>query len=355
MNMRLQEKVLTKTNPYIAYNKPMNLTISRRFCVAPMMGYTNRHFRYLLRLISRRAMLYTEMLSSHAILNGERSRLLDFSEQEHPLALQVGGSCAKDMARCAEYAELWGYDEININVGCPSSRVGNAQFGACLMKTPQRVASCVEAMSKACNLPISVKCRIGIDDQNDYAQFYRFIDCVAAAGCEVFIVHARNALLGKLSPKQNREIPPLNYEYVYRLKAERPDLQIILNGGLQDIDTAYRQLTKLDGVMLGRAVQKNPFILHGVDALYYDEYATDKSRTPVAIAKLMLLYIERQINNNAFNMKLLHTIQNLFKGYKHTKKWRRMLSEEAAKIERNRLVGWLDRQLELFEPEQCIG
>ena len=326
----------------------MELTQHRYFCVAPMMGYTNRHFRYLLRLISRNAMLYTEMLSSHAILNGDRSHLLNFSDQEHPLALQVGGSCAEDMARCAEYAEQWGYDEININVGCPSSRVGKAQFGACLMKTPQRVADCVRSMSKASHLPLSVKCRIGIDEHSSYKQFYDFIDCVATAGCKVFIVHARKALLGKLSPKQNREIPPLNYEYVYRLKQDCPDLQIILNGGLHDIDAAHSELAMVDGVMMGRAVQRNPFILHKVDALFYNT-PDCPSHTPLDIAKLMLLYIEQQISRNTFNMKLLHTIQNLFKGHKHTKQWRRILSEDAGKIEKSRLVEWLDKQLELFD------
>ena len=316
-----------------------------------MMAYTDRHFRYLLRLISRYAMLYTEMLSSHAILNGNRSRLLDFSEQEHPLALQIGGSCAEDMARCAEYAEQWGYDEININVGCPSPRVGKAQFGACLMKEPKRVADCVKSMSEACGLPISVKCRIGVDDHSSYEQFHRFTECVAGAGCKVFIVHARKALLANLSPKQNREVPPLEYDYVYRLKQDCPDLEIILNGGLQDIGAAQRELAVVDGVMLGRAVQKNPFILHNVDALFYNRQLPNKSCTPMDIARAMLFYIEHQISKNRFNMKLLQAVQNLFKGYKHTKRWRRMLSEEARKIEEKHLVGWLDKQLELFDSE----
>ena len=329
----------------------MDLTEHRRFCVAPMMAYTDRHFRYLLRLISRYAMLYTEMLSSHAILNGNRNRLLDFSEQEHPLALQIGGSCAEDMARCAEYAERWGYDEININAGCPSPRVGKAQFGACLMKRPEKVADCVRLMSKASALPISVKCRIGVDDYDDYEHFYRFIACVAGAGCKVFIVHARKALLANLSPKQNREIPPLHYEYVYRLKEDRPDLEIILNGGLSDIGVAHRELTLVDGVMLGRAVQKNPFILQKIDALFYNQLASNKFHTPIDIAKMMLLYIEHQITHNAFNMKLLQAVQNLFKGHKYAKRWRRMLSEEAGKIERKQLIEWLDKQLDLFDEE----
>ena len=329
----------------------MDMIPHRSFCVAPMMGYTNRHFRYLLRLISRRAMLYTEMLSSYAVLNGARNRLLDFSTAEHPLALQVGGSCAQDMARCAEYAQHWGYDEININVGCPSRRVGNAQFGVCLMKIPQRVADCVRAMAAVSDLPISVKCRIGVDEYSSYQQFYRFIDHVASAGCNIFIIHARKALLGKLSPKQNRAIPPLNYEYVYRLKKEYPDLQIILNGGVQDLNNGYRHLSKLDGIMLGRAVQNNPFILHRVDTLFYNEPAANEVRTPLDVARLMLVYIERQINNNSFNMKLLQTIHNLFKGYQHSRQWRRMLSEDAPKIELSRLVEWLDKRLALFDNE----
>ena len=327
----------------------MNLSVHRRFCVAPMMAYTDRHFRYLLRLISRHAMLYTEMLSSHAILNGDRSRLLSFSDQEHPLALQVGGSCAEDMARCAEYAEQYGYDEININAGCPSPRVGKAQFGACLMKTPQRIADCVRLMSQASDLPVSVKCRIGVDDYDGYERFHRFIECIADAGCNTFIVHARKALLGKLSPKQNREIPPLEYEYVYRLKQARPDLEIILNGGIQDIATAYRELDIVDGVMLGRAVQKNPFILNEVNALFYNRHTDHKS--PIDIARMMLLYIEYQIGKNTYNKKLLQAVQNLFKGHRHAKKWRHLLSVEANRIEKNKLVGWLDEQLELFDKE----
>ena len=327
----------------------MNLSEHRRFCVAPMMAYTDRHFRYLLRLISRHAMLYTEMLSSHAILNGDCSRLLGFSDQEHPLALQVGGSCAGDMARCAEYAEQYGYDEININAGCPSSRVGKAQFGACLMKTPQRIADCVRLMSQASDLPVSVKCRIGVDDHDGYERFYRFVACIADAGCNIFIVHARKALLGKLSPKQNREIPPLEYEYVYRLKQARPDLEIILNGGIHDIATAYRELDIVDGVMLGRAVQKNPFILHEVDALFYNRHTGYKS--PIDIAGMMLLYIEYQIGKNTYNKKLLQAVQNLFKGHRHAKKWRHLLSVEANRIEKNKLVGWLDEQLKSFEEE----
>ena len=316
-----------------------------------MMGYTDRHFRYLLRLISQHAMLYTEMLSSRAILNGDRASLLGFSVAEHPLALQVGGSCAVDMAQCAEYAEQWGYDEINLNVGCPSRRVGNGHFGACLMKTPRRVAECVRAISAASALPISVKCRIGVDEYSSYEQFRSFIDCVAAAGCRVFIIHARRALLGRLSPKQIREIPPLDYEYVYQLKEQRPDLQIILNGGLQDINSAYQHATALDGVMLGRVVQKNPFILHNVDALFYNNANAGRARTPVEIAELMLLYIEQQISHNGLNMKLLQSIHNLFKGYRHTKRWRRRLGEEARKIDKNHLIEWLYQQLELFRTD----
>ena len=332
----------------IAYNKPMNLSEHRRFCVAPMMAYTDCHFRYLLRLLSCHAMLYTEMLSSHAILNGDRSRLLDFSAQEHPLALQVGGSCAKDMARCAEYAEQYGYDEININIGCPSPRVGRAQFGVCLMKTPQRVADCVRLMSQASDIPISVKCRIGVDDYDGYERFRCFVECVAAAGCNTFIVHARKALLGK-SPKQNREIPPLEYEYVYRLKQDYPDMEVILNGGIPDVDTAYQELDFVDGVMLGRAVQKNPFILHKVDALFYNRHTEYKS--PVDIAKMMLLYIEYQIGKNTCNAKLLQAMQNLFKGHRHARRWRHLLSVEASKIEKSQLVDWLTEQLELFDRE----
>lgn len=323
----------------------MDKTLDRRFCVAPMMGYTDRHFRYLLRLISKRAMLYTEMISSHAIVHGDRPKLLDFSVQEHPLALQVGGNNPAEMAYSAICAEQWGYDEININVGCPSARVKSGGFGVHLMKTPKVVADCVAAIRRASRLPVSVKCRIGVDQHDSYDELYRFIESVASAGCEIFIVHARKALLNRLSPRQNRIIPPLNYAYVYRLKQDFPTLQFILNGGLDSIEVATRDIQDLDGVMLGRAVCKNPFMLSTVDYQFYNDVS--EPNTAASITKAMLRYIEHQLNSNgSIKQQLLKHLPSLFHGQRGARHWRRWVSMEAMQIEENsRLIKLLEHNL----------
>ncbi|MDX1513734.1 MAG: tRNA dihydrouridine(20/20a) synthase DusA, partial [Gammaproteobacteria bacterium] len=214
----------------------------RRFCVAPMMDVTDRHLRYLLRLISRRALLYTEMLTSGALLNGDSDRLLAFDPSEHPVALQIGGSEPGALARCAELAERAGFDEVNLNVGCPSDRVQSGRFGACLMAEPARVAACVAAMRAATALPVTVKTRIGVDHRDSFAHLLEFVDTVFAGGCNTFVIHARKAWLKGLSPKQNREVPPLRYDVVHRLKRERPALEIVLNGGICSLEQAEAQL-----------------------------------------------------------------------------------------------------------------
>lgn len=236
-----------------------------------MLDRTDRHCRGLFRQLTRHALLYTEMVTTGAILHGDAERHLDFSPVEHPLALQLGGSDPDDLARCAKLAEAWGYDEINLNCGCPSDRVQSGRFGACLMKTPELVADCIAAMVAVVGIPVTVKCRIGVDDQEEYPGLAGFVDLVAAAGCRRFVVHARKAWLKGLSPRENREIPPLNYPVVYRLKADFPDLDIIINGGLADLASASAQLERVDGVMLGRAAYQNPDLLCAVDSQLFGD------------------------------------------------------------------------------------
>ena len=232
--------------------------------MAPMLDWTDRHCRYFLRLISRHTLLYTEMVTTGAIIFG-KGDYLGFNNEEHPVAVQLGGSNPDDMARCAEKAQAYGYDEVNINVGCPSDRVKNGSFGACLMAQPEVVADCVSAMQKAVDIPVTVKCRIGIDDMDEYEDFSRFIDVVANAGCDTFIVHARKAWLQGLSPKENRDIPPLNYPRVYQLKQAHPELTIDINGGITTLAQTDEHLQHVDGVMIGREVYANPYILADAD------------------------------------------------------------------------------------------
>ncbi len=230
-----------------------------------MMDWTDRHCRYFHRLISRRTRLYTEMITAEAILHGDRDRLLAFNEAEHPVVLQLGGSDPAKLAGAAAIGACYGYDEINLNVGCPSDRVRSGHFGACLMAEPELVARCVAQMNDMLDMPVTVKCRIGIDEQDSEADFDHFIETVAGAGCSIFIVHARKAWLQGLSPKQNREVPPLDYQRVYRLKARRPDLTIVINGGIASLEEAQAHLAHVDGVMLGRAVYQRPWLLADVD------------------------------------------------------------------------------------------
>jgi tRNA-dihydrouridine synthase A len=295
--------------------------------VAPMMERTDRHFRYLMRQITRRTLLYTEMITTAAILHGDRAKLLGFSPEEKPLALQLGGDDPQQLYTCARVAEEWGYDEVNLNVGCPSDRVQNGNFGACLMAHPERVARAVEAMQKATHLPVTVKHRIGIDDRDRYEDLANFVRIVAAAGCQHFTVHARKAWLKGLSPKENRTIPPLRYADVHRLKQEFPHLAIEINGGITTLEQAREQLQFVDAVMIGRAAYDNPYLLATCDRDFYGENLKPPSRHKVIEA--MLPYIEywttKGLKLNAISRHLLE----LFAGQPGTKAWKRHISENA--------------------------
>lgn len=298
--------------------------LNRTVSVAPMMGYTDRHARYFLRLISKHALLYTEMVTTAALLHGDRDRLLRHDPAERPLALQLGGSDPVELAECSRIAADAGFDEINLNVGCPSDRVQSGSFGACLMAEPALVAACVAAMRAVVDVPVTVKCRTGIDDMDSYAHFESFIRPVAAAGCDTFIVHARKAWLQGLSPKQNRDIPPLEYEYVYRLKQEHPQLSIVLNGGVSSIEQVRAHLDHVDGIMLGREAYHNPYILANVDALYGD------GREPGSreqIARRYMDYIDAQIALGSRPQQMLRHVHGLFKNEPGSRYWKRHLSE----------------------------
>src|SRR5262245_41689870 len=260
--------------------------IGHRFCVAPMMDWTDRHCRFFHRLLTRRALLYTEMMTAEAVLHGNRERLLGFSPEEHPVALQLGGSDPARLAQAAAIGAEYGYDEINLNVGCPSDRVQEGRFGACLMAEPELVADCVAAMRARVPVPVTVKCRIGIDQQDIEADLERFVSAVAAAGCRTFIVHARKAWLQGLSPKENREIPPLDYGRVYRLKAAQPELEIVINGGIASLGEAEAHLAKVEGVALGRAAYQTPYLLAEVDRRLFGATTTPHSRREVVEALL---------------------------------------------------------------------
>jgi tRNA-dihydrouridine synthase A len=292
-----------------------------------MLDWTDRHDRYFLRLISRHAWLYTEMVTTGAIIHGDRDRHLAFNEVEHPVALQLGGSEPADMAECARIGQDYGYDEVNINVGCPSERVHKGSFGACLMATPETVAECVDAMRQVVDIPVTIKTRIGIDEQEDYEHLHHFVRINREAGCRIFIVHARKAWLKGLSPKENREVPPLRYALVYQLKQEFPDLEIIINGGLQDLDRAEQQLEHVDGVMLGRAVYHDPWLLSEVDRRFYgDDHEVVSARE---IVEQMYPYIEELIRNGGQLKYVTRHMLGMFHGRPGAKLWRRTLSEKA--------------------------
>ena len=263
-----------------------------RFCVAPMMDRTDRHERFFLRSLSKKAYLYTEMINANAVLFGNQNELLKFNECEHPLAIQLGGNDPIKLSEAATISESYGYDEINLNVGCPSTKVQNGDFGAILMRNPNLVAKCVKAIKNNVNIPVSIKCRIGVDDMDEEKDLNTFIKKVSDSGCKVFIIHARKAWLKGLSPKENRNIPPLNYERVYKLKDEFPHLEIIINGGLEDVEDSKNHLTKVDGVMMGRKAYENPFQLTKVDHLFYGMPFLSKTRKEVLLR--MIPYIIQQ-------------------------------------------------------------
>ena len=292
-----------------------------------MMEWTDRHCRYFLRLISRRAFLYTEMVTAEAVLYGNRERVLGFSPEEHPVGLQLGGSDPEKLAEAAKIGADYGYDEINLNIGCPSDRVQSGRFGACLMAEPDLVAECVAAMGEAVALPVTVKCRIGIDDQDAEESLDRFIDRVAQAGCRTFIVHARKAWLKGLSPKENRDVPPLDYGRVARLKQRRPDLEIILNGGIESFAAAQVHLPEVDGVMLGRAAYADPYLLAEVDRALFGSNEIPPSRLDVL--DRFMPYVERQLAAGARLNQMTRHILGLFHGQPRARAFRRHLAENA--------------------------
>ncbi|ANV83569.1 tRNA dihydrouridine synthase DusA [Picosynechococcus sp. PCC 7003] len=294
--------------------------------VAPMMDRTDRHFRYLMRQISRRTLLYTEMITTQAIIHGDRPKLLDFDAAEHPISLQLGGDNPKELAECAKVGEDWGYDEINLNVGCPSPRVQQGNFGACLMTQPELVADCVAAMQAAVSIPVTVKHRIGVDDQDSYADLCRFIEIVSQTGCDRFSVHARKAWLQGLSPKENRTVPPLRYEDVYRLKQDFPHLWIEINGGITELAQIKAHLTQVDAVMVGRAAYDNPYLFATVDRDIYGEAVQPKSRHE--IVESMLPYIERSTKAGVKLHSISRHMLSLFLGQPGTKAWKRFITEE---------------------------
>ena len=293
-----------------------------------MMDWTDRHCRYFLRLISPHVRLYTEMVTAAALHHGDTGRLLDFDEAEHPVALQVGGSDPELMAAAAQMGAKRGYDEININVGCPSERVQSGSFGACLMAEPDVVAECVRAMRDSVDVPVTVKSRIGIDDHDDYDFLRRFVDAQAGAGCEVFVVHARKAILKGLSPKENRSVPSLRYDRVYALKAEFPQLTIVLNGGVTTLAECHEHLEHVDGVMIGRQAYHDPYLLAELEAALLAP-ADWQAPSRDDVVERMLPYIERELSDGAELQHITRHLLGLFAGQPGARQWRRYLSENA--------------------------
>ena len=294
-----------------------------------MMDWTDRHDRYFLRLFSRYTLLYTEMVTTGALIHGDREHLLDFDDSEHPIALQLGGSTPADLAQCSKMAQDWGYDEVNLNVGCPSDRVQNGAFGACLMAKPELVAECLNTMQQAVNIPVTVKHRIGIDDLDSYELLSRFVETVSSAGCSTFLIHARKAILQGLSPKENRNIPPLKYDWVYQIKKDFPKLEIIINGGIKTLAQTQAHLEQVDGVMIGREAYHNPYILAEADALLFDDHYEMPDRHE--ILRQFLPYVEQEM---AKGVRLTHMSKHmlgLFHAQPGGRKFRQYISENAYK------------------------
>ncbi|USU96772.1 tRNA dihydrouridine(20/20a) synthase DusA [Acinetobacter pittii] len=301
-------------------------SITPRISVAPMMDWTTKDYRFFARLFNPNVVLYTEMVTTGAILFGDAKRHLDYNPQEHPIVLQLGGSNPQELATCTKMAEDWGYDEVNLNVGCPSDRVQNNKIGACLMAEPDLVAECIHSMQKAVKIPVTVKHRIGIDDMQSYEEMLHFVDTVAATGCTYFVVHARIAILKGLSPKENREVPPLRYEDVYRLKQERPHLTIEINGGIKTFAETQAHLQHVDGVMIGREAYHNPYLLAELGQLWNLE-APDR----FDIMEQMLPYIEQRMAEGAPLSIITRHILGLFQNLPGARKWRQALSGGNAK------------------------
>ncbi|MEN8180384.1 MAG: tRNA dihydrouridine(20/20a) synthase DusA [Pseudomonadota bacterium] len=302
---------------------------NRRLSIAPMLDWTDRHFRFFIRLISRHVLLYTEMITTSALLHGDTERFLRYDPSEHPLAIQLGGSDPKELAECARLAERAVFDEVNLNVGCPSDRVRNGRFGACLMAEPALVADCVRAMQETVDIPVTVKTRIGIDDQDSYPALCRFIEAQIDAGCDHFIIHARKAWLQGLSPKQNREIPPLRYDIVEQLKQDYPQQGFTLNGGIKSLTQALEHLQHLDGVMIGREAYHNPWILADADRLIFNDPHPIPTRHQVL--ERLMPFIEKELQNGIALNHITRHILGLFHGCPGARAWRRLISEEAHK------------------------
>ena len=304
--------------------------IDRTFCIAPMMDCSDRHSRFFMRLFSKNILLYTEMVTAAAIIHGDRDYLLGFSDEEHPIAVQLGGSDPEQLYRVAKICDDYGYDEINLNCGCPSDRVQSGSFGACLMADPELVGECVRALKSGSALPVTVKHRTGIDQQNDYELLRDFVAIQVEAGADAMIVHARNAWLKGISPKQNREIPPLKYDWVYRLKKDFADCEIIINGGIKTLDSSLEHLQRVDGVMLGREPYQNPYLLHNIDqVIFCDTDSQVKSR--LSLLREIYPYIERHLAGGMPLTKMVRHIIGLFHGEPNARRWRRHLSENACR------------------------
>ncbi|MBM6550313.1 tRNA dihydrouridine(20/20a) synthase DusA [Marinomonas ostreistagni] len=311
-------------------------SVDRRFSVAPMMDWTTRDYRVFARCITQHTLLYTEMVTTGALLHGDNpDRFLQYDECEHPIALQLGGSDASELARCAKMAEQYGYDEVNLNAGCPSDRVQNSLIGAILMAHPDKVIAAMKAMQDATSLPVTLKHRIGLDDQQEYSVVRDFVGAVADAGTETFIVHARNAILQGLSPKENREIPPLKYDYVYQLKKDFPDLEIIINGGVKTLAETQEHLRHVDGVMMGREAYHNPWVMSEIDSAVFGQPALVNDRFEAL--ERFIPYAERQLAQGERLMHMTRHLLGIFQGLPGGKQFRRYLSENGhrsdAKIE----------------------
>ena len=298
----------------------MSYSNMHKASIAPMMQYTDMHDRYLLRLISKKVFLYTEMVTTGAILYGKCFHQLEFNKEEHPVAIQLGGSDVNDLVKSAKIAEDYGYDEINLNVGCPSDRVQKGRFGACLMLEPEHVAECLNAMQRNVNIPITIKCRLGVDHHEDYEFLYNFVNIVQEAGIEHFIIHARNGILKGLSPRQNRHIPPLKYEYVYQLKKDFPNLNITINGGIKTIDECKEHLKYVDGVMIGRAAYENPFLIKDIDTELYGIESNVNSKK--SILNQYLDYVEDKLQEGHDLSRMMKHLFGLSRGDKFAKTFR---------------------------------
>jgi tRNA-dihydrouridine synthase A len=308
------------------------IKMDRTLSVAPMMEWTDRHCRYFHRLLAPSALLYTEMVTTGAVIHGDADRFLAYNPEEHPLALQLGGSEPEDLAACARIAEQRGYDEVNLNVGCPSDRVQRGRFGACLMLEPDLVRDCMSAMLDAVDIPVTIKTRLGVDDCYSYQYMSDFVARVAESGCTVFVMHARKAVLAGLSPKQNRDVPPLHHDWVYRLKKESPELEVVINGGIDSVESVKNQLDHVDGVMLGRAAYHTPWLLAECQQQFFETHGVTRRED---IIEPMNLYLERQVKKGTAVKHISRHLLGLFQGLPGARAWRRYLSENAYRDDDN--------------------